>query len=50
MTENPEIPPQDIIQARAKRDPAIGASVRITALPASTGLLTFPGLATLVLP
>lgn len=37
MTENPENPSQDILQARVKRDPAIG-------------FVIFPGLATLLQP
>ena len=48
MTENPENPSQDLIQERVKRDPAIGASARLTALPDSTGCFTLPGLATLL--
>ena len=50
MTENPENPSQDLIQERVKREPAIGASGLLTALPDSTGFRTFPGLATLLLP
>jgi len=48
MTQNPENPSQDLIQERVKRDPAIGAPVRLTALPDSTGLLSFSGLALLL--
>ncbi|HEY9145765.1 MAG TPA: hypothetical protein VIN36_03695 [Thiobacillus sp.] len=48
MTENPENPSQDLIQEHVKREPAIGASVRLVAMPDSTGLLTFPGLAILL--
>jgi Mg/Co/Ni transporter MgtE len=43
MTENPENPPQNLIQERTKRDPAIGASVRLAAIHDSMGFLTFPG-------
>jgi len=48
MTETPENPSQDLIQERVKREPAIGASVLLTAIPDSTGIFTFPGLAILL--
>jgi magnesium transporter len=49
MTENIENPSQDIIQARVKRDPAIGSSVMITFVTDSMGFFIFLGLATLLL-
>ena len=49
MTNPPENPSQDLIPERVKRDPAIGASILLTAIPGSRGLLIFPGFATLLL-
>ncbi len=50
MIKNPEHPPQDVIQERVKRDPAIGSPAHRMAVAASLGLFIVPGRATPLLP
>lgn len=50
MIKIPENPPQDVIQERVKRGPAIGASARLAAIADSMGFFIVLGLATPLLP
>lgn len=50
MINTPENPPQDVIQERVKRDPALCSSARRAAIAARTGFVIVHGLASPRLP